>query len=186
VGHSLGAAIATDLALAHPERVTRVALLAPVGFSTIRRVRLGAMVAQIGALVLVRRSPPRLVFEAALRSAYGRLKALDARDIDEYWSVSRDPRFFPAMRDLIGAYRWRPFETAELRSLRVPMLVMLGAIDPLIQCGPAASAARTLPNATVEVVGGCGHVIPEEAASIVNASLIRFFGAAELLDAVTV
>ncbi|MFF5113169.1 alpha/beta fold hydrolase [Streptosporangium sp. NPDC000509] len=69
----------------------------------------------------------------------------------------------------------RPFTDDELRSIRVPALVLLAGRSTLLNPRKALSRARTLiPGARAEIVPGVGHGLPLEAPDLVGARVLRF------------
>ena len=173
MGQSLGAAVATVSFRECPDRVERMALLAPVGLAPIPLARVGR---------LLPRLPPRLLarlgwrgwWSFGLRHAYGIRARPTERDIDEYWAPSRDPFYVAGLLELVRQVDWSPLSPDELASITGPVLVAAGARDPLISCDQIVRRAKKLPNAEVVVIEGAGHPIQEEVPDEVNHALIRF------------
>ncbi len=80
-------------------------------------------------------------------------------------AVSDDWRRIVATRNL----------AAELRTLRVPALVVHGARDPR-PSRLAANVAGQLPNARFSLIDGCGHDPSPEQPAALKAELTRFLG----------
>jgi pimeloyl-ACP methyl ester carboxylesterase len=172
VGHSMGAAIALRLAQRAPTRVAGLVLACPVGFGGVART-----------WWLQRCTPPLLdpwlprlatrpVIGLGLRSGYGRLAVPTARDVDEYWAPTADPRFAPAMRRIAHAFGWGVEPAAALRAIAGPVQVLFAERDNVIRERDARTAVAHLARAHVQVVPGAGHVLPEEAPAVLNAAIL--------------
>jgi 3-oxoadipate enol-lactonase len=172
VGHSLGSAVATQLAIAHPEKVRTLALVAPTPATGLRAMREGS---SRSARLLRTLDPEHELSMALLRSSYRVHHALGtnrwmlrgplaklmpgadlaARDME---LLLRDAaRMSPDA--LIGFYRalHRWDVSAELRSLRVPTLVLAGGMDVLVATSWAHELAMLLPRGELRVWPDVGH-----------------------------
>jgi pimeloyl-ACP methyl ester carboxylesterase len=178
VGQSMGGAIAAQVALRAPDRVARLALLAPVGFGRVYLATLGRYLTPRGAVPVIRLLARRATFKLALRRVYGRLIAPTERDVDEYWAPTRDPGFLPALRALLHRFSWLPYEHGALRSLRVPLLAIFGGADRVLGRAAPEQYLRDAPGARRLVIEGAGHAVNAEAPERVNRALIRFLRAA--------
>lgn len=177
VGHSMGGALALDLAIRVPERVSRVALLDSVGLSTapiIQVVR--ALTPRVVAPLL----PPllrRWLIAVVLHVAYGGLRGFTSRDVDEYWAPTQFRETVLAARAMAHEFTWAPQPAERLGSLRLPMLVVFGTRDRLVTVRSAERLVRALPGVRLELIEGAGHVVPEEAPERVNRLLLDFLAA---------
>lgn len=174
VGHSLGGALALDVVLASPDRVSRVALLAPVGLG------------RSGMAVLVRALTPRIVVpllpglvgrwlaKLVLRFAYGRFGGFSERDVDEYWAPSQFPAAALAARAVAHEFTWTPITAERLATLRPPVLVVVGSRDRMVEPRSAGRLLASRPGVRIHVVEGAGHVALEERADEVNGVLLDF------------
>jgi 4,5:9,10-diseco-3-hydroxy-5,9,17-trioxoandrosta-1(10),2-diene-4-oate hydrolase len=172
VAHSMGSAIAIRLALQSPERVSRLALLAPVGFGVVTVMRLLKVLTPKVVTPILPYLARRWVVAVGLRAVYGRIGAPSARDVDEYWAPTQFPEFVPAMRELAHAFYWGPGQGDELRRIAVPTLLMFGTSDHVVQGGAAEKLVSALPHGRFERVEGGGHPIAEEVPTQVNAALL--------------
>ena len=183
VGHSLGGGIATGVALAEPQRVTRLAVISAVGFGTIPFL---PVVRQLPSPLVerpIQRVMPRWLWQLVLRAVTGRLWPYTARDIDEYWAATQFPEFRLALWRLVQQYAWTPLPLDARTRIRVPLLVVYGSRDLVVRRADAApmAAAEAAQAATamtgpadVHIVAGAGHAAQEEAPDEINRLLLRF------------
>jgi pimeloyl-ACP methyl ester carboxylesterase len=133
VGHSMGAQVATRLAVAHPESVASIALLGPVCDPRDRSAARSAFLLAVDCLG----ESPRgnvLVFTDYVRCG-----------IRWYLKV------LPSMLD----YRIED----EVRLVTVPVLVIRGARDPIARNDWVSLLARRAPLARPHVVDGSRHLV---------------------------
>ena len=172
VGLSLGGAVAQELALAHPDRVRSLALLAT--FAT-QDPRSRALLSAWRALYPVATTSPELR-EAWERQAYAWLFT------DRFWrseaSVRAALRFahaqpmqatrgFQGQVDAALAHDTRE----RLANIAVPTLVLHGALDQLSPVSNGKELSRLIPGAELLVLPEAGHAVNLEAQRAVNAAL---------------
>lgn len=174
VAQSLGAAIATTFSRVSPNRVRRLALLAPVGLATVRLAAPARALLPLALAAPLARFAWRWLWALGLRLAYGKLAKPDARDVDEYHAPARDPAYVPSLIALIRAIDWHTLDDETLARLAMPVLVVCGSEDRLIRCRDVIERARRLPNARSVVIPGAGHALQEEAPEQVNRLLVDF------------
>lgn len=151
VGVSLGAWVALDYAISHPEAVTELVLFSPSGIGS-RKIAPLLLAVLLGTL-----------------GDRGRRRALT------YLLGPRPPAWSdPFHRDL-GALalatfkQFRPrtdplptFSDADLRSLPPRLTVVLGERDRMLHGGPAAERLRNLAvSGRIELLPGQGHLVPQ-------------------------
>jgi pimeloyl-ACP methyl ester carboxylesterase len=159
VGQSMGGGLALRFAVRHPDRVSRIALINPVGLVPLRFMPLLRMSPRAIA-ALGRRLVPRPIIGVILRRlAYGDGSLVTERDIDEYWAPTQLPGYVYAARATLSEFDWRPLSTADAEGLTTPALVILGRKDRLISNDERS--ARRLATAEVHVLPG-GHCAHEE------------------------
>lgn len=159
VGASAGAQRAIRYALAHPDRVSHLALIGPMGLTS-----LGVRAVLTMMMASIRPTPRRI--ESTTRWALGAAPPV----IDGYGDW-----FEVALRSVASPPRVaRPTaaSTDDLRTLRAPTLVALGDHDNLV--GPPEKArqrALLIPDVQVHVLPSA-HLVNVECASAVNELLV--------------
>lgn len=178
VGHGLGGGIAQTLAVHWPRRVSRLALIASVGFGhwPTRDAIVGRAI-----LPIVRRLPPawllsmvRTELERGYRDA-----ARATHSIDKFIRPFNSPDGRDALIRHIAALDAR--ETAALEpqlcDIHVPTAVACGGSDPFFPLSIGRALAESIPGATLDVIPGARHYVPEDAprqvADVLTALLLR-------------
>ncbi|HEY2374653.1 MAG TPA: alpha/beta fold hydrolase [Gemmatimonadaceae bacterium] len=179
LGHSLGGSLALRFALAHPSRVRRLALAAPVGIASVPLRSMARVLAPSFTDRFARYLPPRWLTGILLRGAYGDPSRLTERTVDEYWAPSQFGEYYRAVRALLDRYTWAPLLPRDLSKVTQPTLVITGSADRLIH--GAERGAAVIPNAKVVSIAGAGHLGIEECAEEFNEVLVRFFGGERFL-----
>jgi pimeloyl-ACP methyl ester carboxylesterase len=159
VGASEGGFIGTSYALYRPERVEKLALLGPMGYSGAVQSVLRIMLAQLFPLKPIHESTFSWAFSdnARLKEEFGEWFPL--------LMTGLHPAKVPPL----------PFAAEQRQSLQVPVLFVFGQRDNLVG---DAEVARTLvqdiPDVRVEIVDA-GHLMAAEQPEQVNALITRFF-----------
>lgn len=179
IAHSMGGAVAMGLALAQPNRVTRMALFGAVGFGVVDRAAWSQLLPPSLTGALLPHRIPRWAVKFALRHSRGDDSAFDEQEVDEYWAPTQFPEFLNAMRLLLHGFSWSPWTPTELAEIRQPLLLMFGDRDPVVRPQPVVpTLARCLPSAQLHVAHGAGHVVPEERPAWALERLVPFLGVA--------
>jgi pimeloyl-ACP methyl ester carboxylesterase len=143
VGNAVGAAVGVRFALAQPERVAGLVLVAPRGFAPpgVRRTLVCRALGTPRVLVRVESLLLSLALgpaNAATREILAAHRGQRGRPDEERASVAAH------------AALWRSFDTpeadlaAEARDVRAPAVVIRGALDPLVVAADARRAADSL------------------------------------------
>lgn len=184
VGISMGGQIALTLALDHPARVGRLALLSPAGIETFTDAE-AAMLKGLMTPAAIQNTPEAQVATnvAANFSAYD--ESRDGWILEQRRAVAARDDFadYAAANaaSVAGMLDGRVFE--RLAEVEAPTLVVYGADDALIPnpyLHPAltteavAEAARAIPGARVELVPDAGHLVMLEQPEAVHALLTAF------------
>jgi len=163
VGRALGGAVALAFALAHPERLRALVLVAtparcaipPAALDTWRAVTMG------------RATQP---FDMRLFAAGADMAVVRECFMEQ---VKTDPRV--RYTDLLAA-DGLDF-TERLAALRLPVLVITGREDHFCPPDAAAAVQGAIPGARLTVVDGAGHMLTSEQPAAFNAALDAFLAA---------
>jgi len=171
-GHSMGGRIAWTLAALHPERVERLALLAPDGFASP-----GFEYGRAPKVPLLLRLLPYVMPTFLLKSSLVPAYADPAMVTDAMVTQYRDLLLAPGVRQAIldrtaGQVLQDPVPL--LRRITAPVLLMWGVEDRMIPARNAGDYRATLLHSDLLELSGVGHVLHEEAADAV-ASRLRSF-----------
>jgi pimeloyl-ACP methyl ester carboxylesterase len=170
-GLSMGGYVALSLVARYPERVralmlmdTRAAADSPEAAE--KREELARAVLAAGdSGPAVEAMIPRLFARITLEERPERVTPL--RELMERNSA----------RGVVGALRamaTRPDRRADLASIRVPTLVLVGAEDVVTPPAEARAMADAISGARLEVIPDAGHLAPYENHAVANAVMLRF------------
>lgn len=150
VGHSIGAAVAVEVADRQPDAVKRLTLVAP--FFLQAPPDLGARLPWLTAAYLSRASPAALARRLTGSTATAPALASSASDLRRGRTARRVGRLLRRVADR----HWRRELVAKLARFRGEVHVVVGSRDPL---DPAAAAALAPLGSRlrIEVIDGAGH-----------------------------
>jgi pimeloyl-ACP methyl ester carboxylesterase len=184
VGNSMGGRIALEVALSAPDRVNKIALLAPS--LAWRRYRFGAKLVRLLRPELAVLPLPMLhrLVVVGIRTMFAVPDRVSdgatAGAADEFVRIFATPRgriaFFHALREIYleephgGTGFWD-----RLPTLSRPALFIFGGKDPLVPHRFLRHVARAVPTATCEVLDDCGHVPQFEHPAHTSARIRAFF-----------
>jgi pimeloyl-ACP methyl ester carboxylesterase len=187
IGASVGNLWGLGLAARRPAAVRRIVLL---GGGPWREVPIPGffriLASPIGALIV--RMPLSAGATASQIRAIGHGPSIDAGKLDQFiaWRLSLT-RNTPSMRherEMVRAYlggrAWRPGflpTDAELASVRQPVRMLFGTEDPTGTPDVWQRFVGLLPNASLELVEGAGHMLWWDDAERVGRSIREFLGA---------
>jgi pimeloyl-ACP methyl ester carboxylesterase len=172
VGHSMGGAIAAEVALRYPARVRGLVLIDAAGFGVRwpRILKVGRWPGAGGVATAIR---GRWVTERLLRSTHADPSKVTEQDVDQYYAPVPEPGYGRALRGVLREFR---FDTlvGRLGAVAAPTLVVWGAADRWIPVQDGARLAAELPRGVFVVIPRTGHAAAEESPDEVNQLLVSF------------
>jgi pimeloyl-ACP methyl ester carboxylesterase len=181
VGLSMGGGLALRVALAAPDRVSRLVALDPAG---IGRIPLAALGRIPGGALLARLAArfPRTAHEAiaslGLRAIYGDPRRVRSADVAEFTALMELPDYFTSQLAMLRGYDWRPLDAGTLAGLRVPTLLVRGTRDRLVLVPDLDALERVLPPVVRLLrVEGAGHAANLECPGEIARELEEFLKA---------
>ena len=173
VGHSMGGAIAAEVALTYPDRVRGVVLIDAAGYG----VRWPGVLKlarwpQVGAVVT--RFRARWITGRILRSTFADPSKVTEADVDQYYAPVPDPAYGRALRGVLREFRFDSLGGGRLGGVLAPTLILWGDADRWIPLRDGTRFARELPRSEFVVVAHTGHDAAEESPEQVNRQLLGF------------
>jgi pimeloyl-ACP methyl ester carboxylesterase len=150
------------MALAHPQRVSRLVLVDAAGYplqST--SVPIGFRIARMpGLRVVMEHTLPRGVVDSSVRNVYGDPSKVTPELVDRYYDLTLRTGNRQAL-----AYRMDQRvsgDEANIRRLKLPTLILWGAKDRLIPLVNARRFSQDIQGSKLVVFENLGHVPQEE------------------------
>jgi pimeloyl-ACP methyl ester carboxylesterase len=171
VGHSLGGAIAVDFAARHPERVGHLALLAPAVHVTLPELRI-LRVPLVGHYLARTYFLPDVAKRLGVRASKGQAWAGAAVGHMQYNGTEAG---FLSIIAGDGFSDYRP-ECQRVGTSSLPVLLMWGSRDVLVDRGAMDDARAAMPRAEWHELAGEPHELPMDSAVAVTPVLLRFLG----------
>jgi pimeloyl-ACP methyl ester carboxylesterase len=172
VGHSMGGAIAAEVALRHPDRVRGMVLIDAAGYGfRWPGVLKAARWPFAGAIVTAFRG--RWITGRILRTTYADPRKVTDADVGQYYAPVPDPAFGRALRGILREFR---FDTlaGRLAAVETPTLVLWGDADRFIPLPDGSRFSRELPRSEFVMLEHTGHNAPDESPEQVNRLLLDF------------
>ncbi|MER6856087.1 4-carboxymuconolactone decarboxylase [Streptomyces pilosus] len=169
-GCALGGAIGIELALRRPERLASLAVIAASPrFGTADEFRRRGVIVRTNGLDPIARSAPERWFTGGFAAAQPAITE---------WAVqmvrTTDPGCYIAACEALASFDVR----AELGSVGVPTLVLVGSEDQVTGPAEARTLVAGVPDARLAVVPGASHLVPVEQPAAVTDLLVRHFSTA--------
>lgn len=181
VGHSMGGAIALEIATSRPHRADLLAVVDGQGvISAPWYLQAAAPVTPIvgtlasGMTVI---SPPasrRFFVRMYLRRIFADPAAVTEELVDSY-AANADAGYQRAMFAMIQHMGNTEDLAERIRRLRIPAILVWGREDPICPVSWGEALHRELPDSELHVLEGCGHCTPEERPGELSALLVDFF-----------
>jgi len=180
VGHSFGGGVALVLALSDDARlkgrITKLVLLDTIAYPQDIPVFFRMLDMPLFSHVGVRMVPPAMQTRIALRIAYLDNSKIQDEEVETYAAPLRTAAGKHAI--IHSARQIMPEDLNEIseryKSIEMPTLIMWCDHDRIVPLDVGLKLRRTLPNSTLKLVEGCGHM-PQEEQPAATLDLIRNF-----------
>jgi pimeloyl-ACP methyl ester carboxylesterase len=173
-GNSLGGLIAYDFAATHPEKVKKVILLDPAGYPVENaKGSLGFTLARIPVVnQLLTIVTPKSVVRKSLEDVYGDPEKVSDELVQQYHDMTL--RFGNRKALLVRLKTDQQGDTTKVSRVLQPSMIIWGDRDQLIPLANAYKFQRDLPNDTLVVLPGVGHVPMEEVPELIIPLINQF------------
>lgn len=178
VGNSLGGSVALRFCALHPERVRGLVLISPAAYPEggwtgnflWERPGLSAS--------LLRAAPARLLAQLALTMNFGDASRITAEDVNIYAAAAARPGTIAAFIEQQRQVMPSPVEIEawlrEYATVAVPVLVLWGTRDRILDPALGERLCRDLPVAELVPLPGIGHAAQLEAPELVAQQVLKW------------
>lgn len=163
-GNSLGGFLSWYYAAAQPKRVEKLILIDPIAYSQRLPLAIGLVTLPLVGEI-ARFLSPRFIVERNVRGVFGNPHWVSSELVDRYHELlARGENRLAMLRVLrqIKRYNKDPAFTVPIRGIRCPTLLMWGERDRWVPPALIELWKRDLPDASVKLYAGVGHVPMEE------------------------
>jgi len=173
VGHSFGGVLAAHFALAYPEDVARLVLIAPALLSAqnvpdvLIKAGISLGLVDLGTTI----SQSRLVLPYQVKSAFYQPE----QQPDSLWPRRmRDYQNARASADVLKAMAYNG-SGPDLSKLAHPICLIWGEDDAVVSVADGEALVALFPNAELHRLAACGHVPVQEKTAVVVETVALFF-----------
>lgn len=180
IGHSMGGAIVAAMAHSHPARVSRLALLSPVGFGLVPpRARFLRAVPDPLA-PLAQRFASRTTARIVLRDVYGPDGHWTARDEEELLAPYAQRDIYRALLRTLKEFDFRLHRNVDLAGLPAETMVLFGTHDRVVRPCDLDARMRLVPAGRAVLLPRVGHLPQVEAHAEVTRLMLEHLSAARV------
>lgn len=174
-GNSFGGWISWETALAQPGRVQALILVDAAGYPIeSQSVPIGFRIARVPGLNRVMQSVlPRGMIESSVRNTYGDPSRVTPELVDRYYELTLREGNRAALAQRFAAGRWAQ-DSARIRAVRQPTLILWGGRDGLIPLRYGEQFNRDIAGSRLVVFPELGHVPQEEDPAATVAAVSQF------------
>jgi pimeloyl-ACP methyl ester carboxylesterase len=175
-GNSFGGELAWEMALAMPERVEAIVLVAAAGYPLKpKSITIGSRIAEIPALRgVMNRMLSRRLIKVNLRILYGDPDQVTEELVDRYYELTIREGNREALFELLRHVGWDEEAGERIDKIRQPTLIIWGGRDPLIEPEYGHRFKRDIDNADLVIFEELGHMPQEEDPAATVAVVLGF------------
>jgi pimeloyl-ACP methyl ester carboxylesterase len=184
IGHSMGGAVAAEMAWQQPERVERLALLSPAGFGPVPGRSRALRVVPDTLAPLAGLFASRTAAHLVLGDVYGPDGTWSPRDEEELLAPYVQRGIYRALLRVIKEFDFRLHRAPALAQLPAGTLVVFGTHDRVVQPADVERRVREMSEGRLVMLPRIGHLPQVEAAEQVAALLAEFLHAPRVATAI--
>lgn len=163
IGASRGGWLATNIALRNQEKIDKMVLLSPA--QTFVWIKPGT---KIISNIVYTVSPKRKRLRDVLETMSYNVDNIEQEYIDQYYLSTKKAEISKCLMDMT------PFSDKELKSIKVPTLLLIGDHDIINDRKSLKRAGKLMPEVETETIRKAGHFLSVDAAAEVNAKMMNF------------
>lgn len=163
IGASRGGWLATNIALSDKKRIDKLILLSPA--QTFTWIKPGVKVFNN---LIYNASPKRKNLRDVLQTVSANVDNIEQAFINQYYIATQTATIHKSFIQM------RPFSEKDLKSLKIPVLVLIGDDDIINDEKSLENASKYLYNVETATISKAGHFLSIDQAKIVNEKMISF------------
>lgn len=160
VGNSSGGRVAWHVALAAPQRVERLVLIAAAGYPRRTPLPFGLRIAQSPLGRMLSHVLPRSMVERGVRRMYGAPSKVDAALVDRNYDIALREGNRKALGETLR--QGDSADAADIRRIKTPTLILWGERDAVIPLQDANAFSEDIAGSRVVTFRELGHLPHEE------------------------
>jgi pimeloyl-ACP methyl ester carboxylesterase len=172
VGASRGGWLALSIALHDKSRINKIALLSPAQAFIWIRPKLDVL-----ENITYSIDPQRKKLRAVLETVTVDVDKIDETFINQYYIATKEATMNKCILQM------RPFSNKELRSLTMPVLVLIGDQDIINNDESLEKAKKLIPSVETETIKHAGHFLSIDQPEIVDKRILDFLNESNRLSA---
>lgn len=178
-GISMGASIAAMFAARYPERVSRLALIAPVGLTPLHsRFASASWLVDTNFWLL---SKNQGIYRKSLEESFYDPSKLPEWLVEEAWANMKKPSYRRAfLRNAQLLSRQEPEFKDALSLIQASTLILWGSADRVVPASDSDRYGRLITGSEVRVLEKCGHTVLVECPEQANDLILSFLGEEDL------
>ena len=173
VGNSSGGRVAWEFAVAQPQRVSRLALLAPAGYPRTTALPAGLRIAMSPFGPFLLHMAPRAVVAKSVRATYGDPSKVTPEVVDRSYEVVMRKGDKQALGETLRQAQGQD-DSSLIRKVSAPTLILWGTKDLVIAPSDAERFHADIKGSQLVMLPGVGHVSQEEDPADTVAAFQRF------------